>query len=542
MNLTDAGILELNELCNAVVDGTITARQKARLAQWLLDSEAARRYYVRALGLSASLHTYAAEMQSDAADALPANVLRLPSWRWWTAIAAAAAAVIVLLVRLSGSRQDVANANSKTDESVARLTGSKSCQWAGDSAPLRASGRYFAGEKLELATGFAEITFDSGAQVVLEGRSSFIINSAWGATLNRGALKATIPHEAMYFSISNSAVQVVDLGTEFSMIANSNSADVMVLKGEVEADPNSTGDQPKIFLHEKQARRFADSGVSTVTDSAEMFARFTQPVKLDHPSVRDTVYVHWSFDEPTGESLAPDSFGAPSVGHEVRLYGSQTTLDTAHTEGRWQNALHFNGKLFAKAAFPGLSESSTNTVLFWVKIPEDAQVSDAYAMVGWATKDKKIGSHPVHISWNRNPAEGPVGVLRTDYGGGFALGKAPLRDGRWHHVAVVFAPGDDPAAPVEVKQYVDGHFEGEGNPSPLGRSEDPNKFNAANAASVRDIVWLGCRLGNNGERLDRFRGDMDELTIADRALTPQEIVQLMKYNQPPQPALTMALQ
>src|SRR5271166_1147012 len=71
MSLSDREILELNELCNALADGTITASQKDLLASRLAASEEARRFYIRVMGLCASLHYYASEMQSEAADALP---------------------------------------------------------------------------------------------------------------------------------------------------------------------------------------------------------------------------------------------------------------------------------------------------------------------------------------------------------------------------------------------------------------------------------------------------------------------------------------
>jgi hypothetical protein len=153
-------------------------------------------------------------------------------------------------------------------------------------------------------------------------------------------------------------------------------------------------------------------------------------------------------------------------------------------------------------------------------------------MVAWSANSQKLGSHPVHIGWNRNPTEGTIGVLRTDYGGGFAMGATPLRDGRWHHVAVVFVPDENEDATVEVKQYVDGRFEGEGKPSPPG-TEVSEKFREQNASTIGDTIWLGCRIGNNGPRRDRFRGEMDELCIADHALAPQQIVALMKDNSPP---------
>lgn len=98
MNLTDPEILELNELCNALVDGTFTASQQRRLAQLLASSDGARQFYVRALGLSASLYHYAGEMQSAEMD-----VARLPdrgilsSYRLWLSGLAVAASVVLLL-------------------------------------------------------------------------------------------------------------------------------------------------------------------------------------------------------------------------------------------------------------------------------------------------------------------------------------------------------------------------------------------------------------------------------------------------------------
>ena len=534
MNLTDTETLELNELCNRLIDGTITESQKARLSSWLAASEEARRYYVRAMSLSASLCSYASEMQVEAPDAAPASKILQLGAGWWFGSLAAAAAAVALVFAIWVPRRPVPNmaAAPKTEEFVARLTGSKDCLWATGTPAVRQGNYLRKGQRLELAAGFAELTFDSGAQVVLEGPASLDVNSAWDATLRRGTLKANVPTEAMGFRISNPSVEVVDLGTVFTMLADgTGAADVLVLKGMVEASSRQPAEQRTIVLHENQSRHFAPAGVSKVSDPEQKFARITQPVPLDRFAPA-TKYVHWSFDEASGEVLKADAFGAPLNAFDAQLQEvSDTVLETVRTEGRWQRALRFNGHLFAKAPFPGLSGNSSHTIVFWVKVPEDVQLPGAYAMVAWSANSEKLGSHPVHIGWNRNATEGTIGVLRTDYGGGFALGATPLRDGRWHHVAVVFVPGEDEDTPVEVKQYVDGRFEGEGKPSPPG-TEISEKFREPNASTIGDALWLGCRIGDNGPRRDRFRGEMDELFIADRALAPQEIVQLMKDNQP----------
>lgn len=538
MNLSDKAILELNELCNVLVDGRLSGSQRSRLAHWLESSEEARRFYVQHIGLSASLCSYASEMQSEAAETAT-GASRIIHHLWWAGPLAIAAclAVAFLIAHRPG---DKAQAEPKNEEQVARLTGSSQCRWANGTAAIRPGAGLRKGQRLELAQGFAELTFDSGAQIVLEGPASLELVSAWNATLHRGRLKANVPAEAMGFSISNPAVEVVDLGTEFSMVADgTNSADVMVLKGMIEASPRDIGGRGTIVLHENQSRHFAPSGMSKVNDPEQKFALLNRPVSLDHFAAA-TVYRHWSFDEADGERIQADSLGLPVPAYDAHVEAaSEGVVSTLRTPGHFQSALGFNGHLYARADFPGLSSAAPHTVAFWVKVPEDVHLPNAYAMLAWAVSSKKLGSHPVHIGWNRNPAEGTIGVLRTDYGGGFALGATPLRDGRWHHVAIVFSPDPDPNSNVDVKQYVDGRFEGEGKPSPPG-TEVSAKFSTPQASEVSDILFLGCRIGNAGPRKDRFRGEMDELWVADGALGPREIVELMKFNRPPRAELASA--
>ena len=128
--------------------------------------------------------------------------------------------------------------------------------------------------------GFAEITFDSGAQVVLEGPASLDLNSAWDATLRRGTLKANVPTEAMGFRISNPSVEVVDLGTVFTMIADrSGAADVLVLKGMVETSSRDSAGPADHSSSTKISRvTLRRSGVSKVSDPEQKFARVAQPV------------------------------------------------------------------------------------------------------------------------------------------------------------------------------------------------------------------------------------------------------------------------
>ncbi|MCX7009454.1 MAG: hypothetical protein NTY53_19795 [Kiritimatiellaeota bacterium] len=100
MNLTDQETLELTTLCNALVDGALTSAGRTRLAQMLGASAAAREFYVRFMGLSASLGHYAGEMQAEAPDAAR-RFWRRPVF-WWSVgpLAAAAAAALVIFLRV----------------------------------------------------------------------------------------------------------------------------------------------------------------------------------------------------------------------------------------------------------------------------------------------------------------------------------------------------------------------------------------------------------------------------------------------------------
>jgi len=155
MTLRDADILELNELCNALIDGTLNEAQRAALSAWLARSEEARQFYVRVTGLSASLYHYAAEMQTEAPDAAPAANPSKHRWWWRTfgvlALAACGALVIwlgparrggagwvALVIWPARPRREVTPSVAlkpttppavvDDEEFVARLTASKDCQ------------------------------------------------------------------------------------------------------------------------------------------------------------------------------------------------------------------------------------------------------------------------------------------------------------------------------------------------------------------------------------------------------------------------------
>lgn len=543
MSLSDAELLELNTLCNALVDGIITDAEKARLEEILRTSEEARRFYVRALALSSSLMQYAGEMQAEAPD-IPApqtSVVRPASWIW-TLGSLAAAAAIVLAFWLGWSRErvvtgsgsgEIAETVQESDESVALLSGAKECRWSG--AEIKPGEELHRGQQIKLESGFAEITFDCGAQITLEGPATLDLDSAWEAVLQRGRLKANVPPEAVGFRVSNPSVNVVDLGTEFSMVADEAGAtEVFVLKGSIETTArDASGNEARpVVLREKQARRFAQAGGSEVRDREAKIERFMRKVAFERRS-RPANYVHWSFDESTGDLAA-----ANAAGYEARLTGaSESGFADAHSPGRFQGALQLDGRLYGRAAFPSIHQRAARTVAFWVNVPVDASLPDADAMLAWPLGN--LG-RSVRVGWNRNPTQGVLGAVRTDAGRSSVVGSTALRDGRWHHLAIVLSPkmkgekAEKGEGPLQLRQYVDGRLE----TVSFKRNGKRGKGADAQVASAEEALWIGRAVDDSSAA--RFRGGIDELFVADAALTPQEIRHLMRENKPATPEMLAA--
>jgi hypothetical protein len=543
MSLSDPELLEVNSLCQALADGAASEAQRAQLNRWLSESEDARRFYVRMMALSADLYDCASEMQSEAPDLRVLPKPRVSAWGW--ALSTLAAAALVLLAfhfgmehgNSGGSTGETAStAEQESDEPVGRLSAAKDCLWKGIASQIGDELRR--GQRIELLSGFAEITFDCGAQVMLEGPAILDLHSAWEAALQRGSLKANVPSEAIGFRVSNSSVDVVDLGTEFSMLAEDGGAtEVFVLKGSVEAAARDGHGQTAtpVILRTRQARRFAKGFAAEVRDRDRKLERFLRKIVLNRLAP-PAGYVHWSFDESGGDHVAARTIGLPDGDYDAHLFEPR---GDARFAGKWGGALSFDGNQYARAPFPGISRRVARTAAFWVNIPADASPSEADAMVAWPL-NVGGGVYPVEIGWNRNPNDGAFGALRTSIGGGYIVGVTPLRDGRWHHLAIVFTPKRKSDSAMHVLQYVDGRLEG-ASARHLGKRIRRGSILAKTASgAVDEALWMGCNLDAAGTDQPHLRGALDELFMADRALAPQEIRRLMQKNTPAPPETVAA--
>lgn len=120
------------------------------------------------------------------------------------------------------------------------------------------------GDRLALESGRAKLTFDCGAEIVLEGPCDFELQSSMVGLLHRGRLTADVPRRAFGFGVLCPSVDLIDLGTSFGVnVADGGDAELHVFKGEVLCRP-SGNDQPRnrdlIHVQANQGMSFAARG------------------------------------------------------------------------------------------------------------------------------------------------------------------------------------------------------------------------------------------------------------------------------------------
>ena len=237
--LSDSEILKLNALCNELVDGSISSERHAELEAWLLSDEAVRQHYVRVLGLSASLHDYAGEFESeeggDAIVSFSSSQAKNTRWPWRARLSLAAALVAALfLAVLLVKKEQPATQGIGQDHGLAVLTRASGLEWAKGATPYRIGDRLPTGE-VKILSGTMQIEFYSGASVILEGPANLEIRSANEAFCHYGKVRGCVPPQAVGFTVKTPDYDLVDLGTEFGISVGENgTSEVHVFDGKVE--------------------------------------------------------------------------------------------------------------------------------------------------------------------------------------------------------------------------------------------------------------------------------------------------------------------
>ncbi len=330
----------LQQLANRMCDGTISPAEIAELEQLLNSQPQLQTRYLQILGLHAELLTryrtgspgprstgegdsiaihsdatissdpvmQASSSTSPSTGRLQANTR---SQSWWPmsrtiqfALATAAmllilAGVATLRSRDANNHQSVAKGEPERPQEpafVATVRASTQPLWLNDGKALSEGDRVPA-EALALKAGQAELVFDSGVRLVLEGPANLRLDSSNAAFLTSGRLVAHVPESGWGFRVDTPTSRLVDRGTDFGVIAeDSGATEVHVFRGQVDLQYDGGGtsantntrDPKELAVLGRQARRIenlSESGRS-IKFSKDIFERLESTIAEPLESAR----------------------------------------------------------------------------------------------------------------------------------------------------------------------------------------------------------------------------------------------------------------
>jgi hypothetical protein len=238
------------------------------------------------------------------------------------------------------SNNDAAGA-AEAAVTVAKITATRNCLWQEHTSGVGFGSRLHPGQRLELAAGLVEIMFDDGAAVVLEGPATFDVRARGQAQLHEGRLAAVVPQRAQGFQVTTSRVNVIDLGTEFGLMAEPEGAtEVHVFNGLVKAQLlDESGKQVRtVELNTSEAARIqpAVAQVARIPARDEEFVRTLSVA----PGPHDGLYAYDGFNYPAGplaEQNGGFGWGGPWFNVEA------DAKSDANSNGVMAGSLEFDG-------------------------------------------------------------------------------------------------------------------------------------------------------------------------------------------------------
>lgn len=390
------------------------------------------------------------------------------------------------------------------------------------------------GESLELVEGIAEIRVGEGtpgeALVRIEGPASIFIRGDGQLGLNHGTLTAKSLGTGSGNVMVNGPIGEVRIDGQSSvgMISTDTLSELHVFSGQASVRPLKVSSSNEIRLNEGEAVRFSSksgdefgmvmfeaslsrfvSARSSGFDALNTNDAYAAAIMESGPSV------YWRFEELNGQSPF----------HVVNL-GSAENMDAAVIgEPGWRqygkNHVSELGRLGTSSGFcsTGLwpkEPLDQYTVELWVK-PELYHHGEIFCMHERIQNDDGRYSHTMMLEtlatlgahWKGNLRSRTHNSLRfvhrtpasgSSYDGSSVVSKKPYRVRNWQHLAAIKQEG-------QMALWLDGRLSAEApDPSPL----NPNMQ-----------IVMGQLYLSSAER--RFVGQVDEVAVYDRALSPDEL-------------------
>ncbi len=454
--------------------------------------------------------------------------------------------------------QHIAEAPSKSVPSdarpemvfVGRITGMVDVKWSDDKDFLPPLGYAYVsiGRKYKLDSGLMQITYDSGAKVILEGPCTYEVESHAGGYLSLGKLTARVESgewrveseenatnqkssqlstlHSPLFSVRTPTAVITDLGTEFGVeVSKEGTTTSRVFRGSVRVQVvGGDGEQKDVVLRENESAQVVkvDGKPSIVRRGAAGASGFV--LEMPPPRrVRDSQayaelvlslnpVVYYRMERPKDGQDSRVVSDLAGGGHHGELRLGNELEWWPYRRGRWGDALWFRGQRIGDYVL----------VSDYLK----KAVEDKLSVSVWVTAEKWMDRDPIivancgteqagqsYMGFYKGKCDLVAGVVQRD---GTKVGAREGRDfpvSEWQHVAFVVDG-------TRLRLYRNGEEVARAECDGL-RPDLP----------MRNLVIGGKKRGkmDNVQGLISgrcWRGMIDELAVFNAALSAEQILML----------------
>ncbi len=534
-------------LIDAFLQGTISDQQQAELERLLASDSEQRQLYIDYMQVHNGLTTWTNETTEPAtwipqpASETQPSQRKSPRFLLMLVSSLVAATLLLSLAYYAGwnTRADSSSAiaelsiDQPADETsqpqtdhIALLTQAVGVEW--DTNRNLQTGAGLSAGWLKLKQGTIQVELISGASILIEGPAAVKLISPLKAFCQFGKVRASVPEQAHGFTMETSRLNVVDLGTEFTLsLDQSGSGQVEVIDGKVELHSTDSQLTPANVqsLTTGEGVQFNQRG--TIDRLQEAILPLINPEELSQLVEQQqtqqferwqnqnallkadpSIVAYYDFEESSNwlRTLNNKSQQKPASSSHGAIVGCQWT------SGRWPQKRSLEFKRTSdrvRTHIPG--EYQSLTFMAWVRIEgfdrwlSSLMLTDGYndGNPHWQLSDKGEMILGVKTGPGKNYFS-PVVLQPTDLG-------------RWIFLVTVYDHQKQ-----EVVHYLDGvavsHHEIE-NPIPLviGPAEIGNwrPQEHSGAHSIRSL-----------------NGRLDEFALFGRALSADEILQLYQTGKP----------
>ena len=426
-----------------------------------------------------------------------------------------------------------------SSRTAATLTGMVDCVWKDQTRQPEIAAPLRYGSSFALESGLMQVTFESGAKMIVEGPAEFTLVSNMEAEFQVGRMTSYCPPSAHGFTVQTPEATVVDLGTEFGVDVSANgSTEVHVFSGEVVSwNKKIKGPQGDSRVHLKKnntATFDAGQTMKVVEVDLEKYVRSIDE-RLDEaelpalPIKRDLAL--W---------LAADTQVKTDHSKKVVVWQDLVAGDNQHFDNAWQYvglwrpkwveqsiggrpAVRFNGRSSYLMTTP-METTNEQTVFIVFSFGDGASrrlnggqllnyngPPHRYLMRSGSAGVLQIGD----LASTKNDFQRP-GFLRGHVFSGFRNGH-PVDAGEIYSNSVI----EENKGTLCVYRY--SHSRGESELLINGDSQAVTSAPTPIAVTSRKVI------GRHGAQNFFFYGDISEMLIFNDALSAEEIAEVSNY-------------